>query len=135
MYLSILVEAIVPKVEVASIYFSCFLLDWGVAAISSGTCNHIKNCWEVTNLLRLRITLKALQLPLYFFFSFSLAFLDRLAIVFYLCFSRLLLKTHMTSTKLFSFDTLKKTAVKNTPVVLICNACGHDVPCTLAYLR
>ena len=66
--------------------------------------------------LRLRVTQKALQLPLYFFFSFSPVLLDKLVIGFYLRFSRLLLKTRVT--RLFTSDT-NKNSVTNIPVVLI----------------
>ena len=46
--------------------------------------------------LRSRVTQKALQLPLNFFFCFSLVFMDRLVIGLYLGFYRFLQKTRAT---------------------------------------
>ena len=74
-------------------------------------------------LLRLRITQKALLLSVYFFFSFSSVILERLAIDLYLSFSRSLIKTRLTSTRLFWLEALKKN-LNNVPVVAICYTCG-----------
>ena len=74
-------------------------------------------------LLRLLVTQKALLLSVYFFFSFSSVFLDRLAIDLYLSFSISLIKMRLTTTRLFSLEALKKN-LNNVPVVAICYACG-----------
>ena len=67
---------------------------------------------------------KALQLPfLFFFFSFSTVFLDRLPKVLSVYSYRLSLKTHVTNKGHFLMDTLKKNSVRKLPLAFICNAC------------
>lgn len=69
---------------------------------------NLESGWRLDKQLASNTKSFAIAFALFFFSSFSSCFLGKLTIGFYLCFYRLLLKTSVTSARLFLLNTLKK---------------------------
>ena len=87
-------------------------------------------------LLCLRVTRKALQLPVLLSSSFSMLLSSSFSTLFLFANAyRLLPKTRVTSTRLISLGTLKSFAVRDVPLIVIRDARSpkYVMSCALAY--
>ena len=82
-------------------------LDKAWMFIYSSGFRNLESGWRLDKQLASNAKSFAIAFAL-FLFSFSSCFLGKLTIGFYLCFYRLLLKTSVTSARLFLLNTLKK---------------------------